>query len=552
MMNTTPNTATATPPPASTSTESPKDSGEPKDNKMPSGIPFIISNEFAERFCFYGINAILTLYMVQFLHFTDAKAAAWQSMFKSGAYFFPMLGAIVSDVFWGKVKTIMVFSCVYVAGCAALAIVGNTPYTLALSLLLVGIGTGGIKPSVSTNVGDQFTSKNAHLIERAFSWFYLAINAGSSISIFLCPILLQNSKYGPRVAFGLPAVMMAVATLVFYLGRKKYASLPPAGKAWLDEIRSKETGKLIFSLIVIYFFVACFWMLWDQSNGNTWTLQAQSSLMNKNLGFGITLLPAQLQVVNGLFILVLAPVFSYAIYPIVGRFTKVTPLRKIGAGLFTVAGSFLIVAWVEKKIQNGQSVSAWWQILAYVVLTTGEVLVSITALEFSYKQAPMRIKSFIMALFLLSTSLGNLMIAAVNKAMIKPLHATTIEAGKETWVGVKEASEFVTGQKIDFTGDMGVKQVKADGKEAPLEGTFLVAEIDAANSKLRLMDVVNRAAIATTGVFKMPEKGAEVSTYYLVGPMYFYFFIAVMMFMGVIFIFVAMAYKEKTHVRTDS
>src|SRR4051812_12121185 len=87
---------------------------EPLDNRMPAGIPFIVSNEFAERFCFYGINSILTTYMVSQMHFTDAKAASWQSLFKSGAYFFPMLGAIVSDVFWGKFRTIMTFSVSYI------------------------------------------------------------------------------------------------------------------------------------------------------------------------------------------------------------------------------------------------------------------------------------------------------------------------------------------------------------------------------------------------------------------------------------------------------
>src|ERR1700733_14674025 len=99
---------------------------EERDDKMPSGIPFIISNEFAERFCFYGINSILTLYLAHYLHFTDSKAASWQSMFKSGAYFFPMVGAIISDVFWGKFRTIFIFSLCYAAGCVALALFGHT------------------------------------------------------------------------------------------------------------------------------------------------------------------------------------------------------------------------------------------------------------------------------------------------------------------------------------------------------------------------------------------------------------------------------------------
>jgi len=527
----------------STKTESHAVGG--RDDRMPPGVPYIISNEFAERFCFYGINSILTIYLVQFLHFTDAKGASWQSLFKSGAYFFPMIGAIVSDVFWGKFRTIMTFSLIYCAGCVSLALFSDTPTVIGLGLLMVAFGTGGIKPCVSTNVGDQFTSKNAHLIERAFSWFYMAINWGSTISIWFCPILL--SKYGPRLAFGMPAAMMFVATLVFWLGRKKFVVVPPAGKAWVKDVFSAEGGKLVLNLIVIYFFVACFWMLWDQSNGNTWTLQAQSSLMNKNLGF-YTVLPAQIQVVNGIFIIALIPVFTYVIYPFCGRFFEVTPLRRIGAGLFTVASSFLIVAWIEKQIQSGHTVSAWWQILAYVVLTAAEILVSITALEFSYKQAPLRMKSFVMALFLLSTSLGNFMIAGVNSAMVKTLHASAIETGAETWVTVTEASQFVTGQKIDFTGVKGIEVLGGD-KPQPLEGTFLVSAIDLEHSRVRLMDVVERAPLKTQGAF---AGTGRVETYYLVGPNYFYFFIVVMGIMGVIFIFVASAYKEKTYVRMDA
>ena len=96
-------------------------------NQMPKGIPYIIANEFAERFCFYGINTILAVYMVQTLHFGQAQATVWGHMFKVSAYFFPMLGAIVSDVFWGKYRTILTFSIAYVIGCAVLALGPRTP-----------------------------------------------------------------------------------------------------------------------------------------------------------------------------------------------------------------------------------------------------------------------------------------------------------------------------------------------------------------------------------------------------------------------------------------
>lgn len=517
-------------------------SADPADNKMPSSIWFIVSNEFAERFCFYGINSILVAFMVGSMKFTDGKALAWQALFKSAAYFFPLVGAIISDVFWGKFRTIFVFSILYAIGCVSLALMGHSEFALIGSLGMVALGTGGIKPCVSTNVGDQFSAKNAHLIERAFSMFYMAINAGSSISIVLCPELLSNPNWGPKWAFGAPAIMMVMATLVFVAGRARYVKVPPAGKAWLKEVFSVEGVKLIARLAVLYLFVALFWMLWDQSNGGALVLQAKSPLMDKSILGLFTLKPSQVQVVNGLFILLLAPVFSYGIYPFVNRFVKVTPLRKIGAGLVVMGISFIVVGWLEDRMMRGESLSVWWQILAYLILTAAELLVSVTALEFSYKQAPLRIKSFIMALFLLSTSLGNMLVAVVNFAIVKPVHATKIESGAETWLTLDEASQFVLGQKIDFTGETGVKD--AEGKD--LAGTFLIAEIQ--GSRLRIMSA-ERAPVVSTG-----EMGprAEVSTYALVGGAYYYFFIIVIWIAAAIFAVYAKFYKEQDHVRTEA
>ncbi len=599
--------------------------------KMPSSIPYIVANEFAERFCFYGINAILVAYMIEFLKFGDAKAATWQALFKSGAYFFPLLGAIVSDVFLAKFRTIISFSIVYVAGCFVIAF-GQGETSLILGMTLVAFGTGGIKPCVSTNVGDQFTSANAHLIERAFSYFYIAINAGSSISIYFCPELLASPEYGPKWAFGVPGVMMALATLAFWMGRKKFAvvpaamqkpgmalvvffavffavlaftgfvfmacrespvlkpfailvatftllgtlagvaalflktnlkqALPPELRAWLERSLTGEGLTIVGKLLGLYVFIAFFWSLWDQSNGNSWTIQAQSALMDKRLfgfladvpGFAslaaYEMLPSQVQVVNGLFIILLVPIFTFGIYPLMGKFFTVTPLRRIGIGFFFVAASFVVVAWIESRIQGGSSVSMWWQILAYAVLTASEVLVSITALEYSYKQAPLYMKSFIMSLFLLSTSVGNAFTAAVNTIMVKPLAATTMELGPTTWVTLEGASDFVTGQKIDFAGESGVNVVAADGQLSPLAGTYLIGEVDTAGNRLRLVDKVYRKPISSTGRFDSAK--AEVSTYSLVGPMYFLFFAALMAFVSVLYIFYAAWLKETTFVREDT
>jgi POT family proton-dependent oligopeptide transporter len=535
-----------TPPEPYRPSKEPQEATAGREDKMPRGIPFIVANEFAERFCYYGINAILTVYMTQFLRMGDADATTWHSLFKSGAYLFPLVGAIVSDVFWGKFRTIMAFSLVYAAGCSTLALVPGRA-GLLVGLFLIAFGTGGIKPCVSANVGDQFTSKNKHLIERAFSYFYLSINAGSSISIYFCPKLLKGP--GPVLAFGLPAAMMFVATLVFWMGRKRYTVVPPAGKAWLRDVLSREGLATTGRVAIIYLFVAFFWALWDQSNGQTWTLQAESSLMDKELAFGFRLLPAQVQVVNGLLILGMVPIFSFGIYPLMGKFFRVTPLRKMGIGFFVIASSFLIVSRIESRIQAGIVVSVWWQILAYVVLTASEVLVSITALEFSYTQAPLRMKSFIASVFLLSVSLGNAMTAVVNYAMVRPLQAESAEVGAETWVTLADTSGFVVGQKIDFEGSTGLTIAKPEGKSQPLAGTYLVAAIDQAGRRVELMDVVDRKPVASAGRFDAAS--AKVSTYKLVGPQYFNFFALIMACVAVLFVFVAVLYREKTHLREE-
>ena len=232
---------------------------------------------------------------------------------------------------------------------------------------------------------------------------------------------------------------------------------------------------------------------------------------------------------------------------------KVTPLRKIGAGLFMCASSFLIVSWIEAQIQAGHKVSLWWQISAYMVLSASEVLVSITALEFAYKQAPLKMKSTIMSLFLLSASMGNLVTAAVNNWMVLPVQAQSVEVGAQTWVTLADTTNFVVGQKIDFadksTGLEVVRHTDKGDKTEELAGTYLVSEIDQAHHRVELMDAVNRQPVASSGTFT--PAAAKVTTYKLVGPQYFNFFAELMAAVGVLFVFYAMFYKERTHVRTE-
>lgn len=385
-------------------------------NRMPRGIPYIIGNEAAERFSYYGMRGILVVFMTQYLLdrtgalsvMSPEDAKAYYHSFSSAVYAFPILGAIVSDAWLGKYKTIMGFSIVYCLGHLALAL-DETRLGLAVGLGLIALGSGGIKPCVSAFVGDQFGETNQHLVSRVFSWFYFSINFGSFFATMLTPVLLK--EFGPHVAFGLPGFLMFVATLIYWLGRGRYKHVPPKGMQFIREAFSREGLTAIGKLILVMMFLAPYYALFEQQ-GSSWILQANN--MDLTLPLVGELLPSQIHSVNPLLVMAYIPLFTYVVYPAVDKVFPLNPLRKIGIGFFFVASSFMVCGYVETMIQAGARPTIWWQLLAYALITAGEIMVSVTSLEFFYTQAPRKMKSAIMSIKMLSVSLGNGVTAGVN------------------------------------------------------------------------------------------------------------------------------------------
>jgi proton-dependent oligopeptide transporter, POT family len=423
---------------------------------MPPGVPYIIGNEAAERFCFYGMRTILVIFMTKFLldrsgnpaPMSDEDAKSYYHLFVAGVYFFPIFGAILADAIWGKFRTIFYLSLVYCLGNFALAL-DQTKLGLLVGLTLITLGSGGIKSCVSANVGDQFGSQNKHLLEKVFGWFYFSINFGSFFSTLLTPWLLnhfsqrdiygENAKHlGPALAFGIPGVFMVTATLLFWLGRKKFVHIPVSGSAMLNEACSLEGAKVVAKLGVLFSFVAMFWSLYDQS-GAAWVLQADK--MDRRLlawlvpGSEFKLEASQVQAINPLLIMAMIPLFTYGVYPAVNKKVRLTPLRKIGVGLFVMVLSFVVAAHAQTLIDqpNRQPPTIWWQLLAFFLLTTAELMVSITCLEFSYTQAPKKMKSLIMGLYLLSITAGNLFTAAVNFFITNPDGTSKLPGASYYW-----------------------------------------------------------------------------------------------------------------------
>lgn len=476
---------------------------------FPRQIYFIIGNEGCERFSFYGMRNILTQFLVsssllftatQYFSEADRQSAAKEVFhtFVLGVYFFPLLGGWLSDRFLGKYRTILYLSLVYCAGHACLALSENSRPGFFAGLFLIALGSGGIKPLVASFVGDQLDQTNKSIGQVAFDAFYWIINVGSFFASLLMPIFLKD--FGPAVAFGIPGILMLIATLVFWLGRRNYVNLPPtpphphsflkviqsalrergssgSGRPGLavaafggvlaavflalgcaDLVRmlshstpwlgaalwwclalvvaigsvgfgaqlqlnralahhpqeSVDGARNVLRILVLFFLVTPFWSLFDQK-ASTWVLQAAT--MTKPSWFQ----PSQMQALNPLLVMLLIPFNNAFLYPALKRFGyEATALRRMTSGIALAGFSWILAGSIQLTLEAGTPVSITWQILPYLFLTLGEVLVSATGLEFAYSQAPLSMKGAIMAFWTLSVTVGNLWVLLTNWTVRNP------------------------------------------------------------------------------------------------------------------------------------
>jgi POT family proton-dependent oligopeptide transporter len=455
----------------------------PDDARIPRQIPYIIGNEGCERFSFYGMRNILTVFLVtsllQYLPETDRAGAAKDVFhtFVIGVYFFPLLGGWLADRWFGKYHTIFWLSLIYCAGHLCLALFESNRAGFYTGLCLIALGSGGIKPCVAAFVGDQFDQTNKHRAKVVFDAFYWMINFGSFFASLLMPIFLR--RFGGAIAFGIPGALMFLSTLILWLGRKQYVFVPPAppdphsflrvartalasgrpgavlagvgvGMAVAAFLLAPSLGfvvsactalvamiacggagvwlqlegarglhpdeavagvRSVLRVLVLFFLVTPFWSLFDQK-ASTWVLQADG--MTKPDWFQ----SSQMQALNPLLVMLLIPLNNLAVYPALKRLGfELTALRRMTAGIAFAGLAWIVVGGMQVVLDRSHAFSILWQVLPYVLLTMGEVLVSTTGLEFAYSQSPPAMKSALMAFWNLSVTVGNLWVLVVNAAV---------------------------------------------------------------------------------------------------------------------------------------
>jgi POT family proton-dependent oligopeptide transporter len=456
---------------------------------MPPQIPFIIANEGCERFSFYGMRNILTPFLTTvLLMYMPEKAMrelAAKDVFHTfviGVYFFPLLGGYLADRFFGKYNTILWFSLVYCAGHACLALFDHEPNGFYVGLGLIALGSGGIKPLVASFMGDQFDARTKHLAKLVFDAFYWIINFGSFFASLLMPIFLRD--LGPSVAFGIPGLLMFIATAVFWAGRNRYVRIQPAppnphsfsnvartalftnklghsnlGRSiaitgivlalasfalipnlgivpvlcivlvlvlaslsigtslQLERARGTHPDdavdgvRAVFRILIVFALVTPFWSLFDQK-ASTWVLQAND--MTKPSWFA----PAQMQALNPMLVMLIIPFNNLVLWPYLRKLGREpTQLQKMTTGIVLAAIAWVVVGVFQLVIDGGTKFSITWQVLPYVFLTFGEVLVSATGLEFAYSQAPLAMKGAIMSFWNLAVTVGNVWVILANHSV---------------------------------------------------------------------------------------------------------------------------------------
>uniref|UniRef100_A0A8C1KVH1 Solute carrier family 15 member 2 n=1 Tax=Cyprinus carpio TaxID=7962 RepID=A0A8C1KVH1_CYPCA len=493
----------------------------------PVSIAFIVVNEFCERFSYYGMKAVLTLYFIHYLNWDKDLSTAVYHAFSSLCYFTPLLGALIADSWLGKFKTIIYLSIVYVIGhvvksVGAIPDVGDSTLHIALSmvgLVLIAFGTGGIKPCVAAFGGDQFDEENTEERTKFFSIFYMSINAGSVLSTIVTPILRGDVKcFGGdcyALAFGVPAALMVIALVVFISGSGLYKKSPPEGNVlvrvckcigfaiqnrwrnskkspkkshWLDWAEEKypkrliQEIKMVFRVLVLYIPLPMFWALFDQQ------VQGYIQLISfvftdtqivvtifhlkghplRKMAVGMILAAIAFCAATVVEINVIVLHFCLTIFDFCRFINTHTENINITVGtdefyaaanygisqnisvprgeyngvvcetnsnqyhidlglldfgaFYTVILSKVGLTTIKMEDIQANNIHITWQIPQYVFLTAGEVMFSITGLEFSYSQAPASMKSVLQAGWLMTVAFGNVIVLIVAEG-----------AGMEQW-----------------------------------------------------------------------------------------------------------------------
>jgi proton-dependent oligopeptide transporter, POT family len=376
---------------------------------QPKGLYLLCFVEMWERFSYYGMRALLVLYMIESLQFSTQKAGSVYGWYTGLVYLTPLIGGYIADRYLGQRKCIIIGAVLMALGHFAMAFPPLPFFYTALVLLI--IGNGFFKPNISTVVGSLYT-KNDPRRDGGFTIFYMGINLGALLSPLICGIL--GEKVGWHYGFGAAGVGMLIGLLMYLWGQKKllgnhcmYPACSSKDKDFDDKPLTLVEKKRIAVIFIMTFFAIFFWSAFEQA-GSSLTLFA-SRETNRIIPFINWEMPVSFfQSINPLFIVIFAPFFS-KMWLNLNNINKEpsTPIKFVwGLGLLAIG--FVVMMAAAALYQQSGPVSMLWLFAVYFFHTMGELCLSPVGLSMVTKLSPPKFVSLLMGVWLLSSFAANL------------------------------------------------------------------------------------------------------------------------------------------------
>ena len=393
----------------------------------PKGLFILFFTEMWERFSYYGMRALLILFLVSN---TDNKGLGWSNtdaitvygFYGMMVYLMCIIGGFISDKYIGLKKSILIGCIFQCLGHFLLALTISSIWPFFLGLFLLTIGCGLIKPNISTMVGSLYDKKNEKKRENGFTIFYMGINLGALFS----PIIIGwiGEIYGWHYGFGTAGIGMLFSIITFLLGQKylnktSYESKKKSDtklydiKKIIKEFSEKEKNRLLV-LFFVFMALCVFFTAFEQSAGllNLYT----KNYTNRNI-FNIEIPTSMFQSLNPFFVIIFAPLISSFWSAIDKNYKTISPIYKVGIGniIISIGFLFMICSALEKRYEFPEQASMYWIIGTYVFHTLGELCLAPVSMAFVIKLSPKKITSLMMGLYFSIFGISNLLSAEIGK-----------------------------------------------------------------------------------------------------------------------------------------
>lgn len=380
--------------------------------KHPKGLYILFFTEMWERFSYYGMRAILTLYMVTQatgknpgLGWDDAFALSIYGWYTMAVYVMSVPGGIIADRWLGQKKTVLWGGVLLVFGHSVLAI--DAIWAFAAGLILIVLGVGGLKPNISTMVGGLYKEGDPNR-DHGFTIFYIGINIGA----FLAALVVGGvgEIYGWHYGFGLAGIGMTLGLVQYIYGQKylKGVGDSPAVKKETEEATHKPLTKIEKDRMVVLFLsfiiIIAFWAAFEQAGG-LMNIYTNSKVDRVLLGWQIP--TSWFQSLGAFFIITLGTTVASFWLKRQRLGKEASTLFKMAIGIMIMGTGFLLMSGASLQAASTGKAGMYWVIFAYLLHTIGELCASPTALSFITKLAPVKYASFMMGAFFAATGIGN-------------------------------------------------------------------------------------------------------------------------------------------------